>query len=121
MPLDDGGLQIKEIYKFEPTTKGNKKSEPVTAVAFAGTLLGDAQALLAIGTESGRLEVWAVPLADEESSPSMVHVVPLNDCHFDTVKKIAWRPNSKPGGDSSTRLTFASCGQDNAVRMHHLI
>lgn len=119
VPLDDGGLQIKELYKFEPRTKGNKKSEPVTAVAFAGTLLDDAQALLAIGTESGRLEVWAVPLANEESSPSTVHVVPLNDCHFDTVKKIAWRPNSEPS-ENSTRLTFASCGQDNAVRMHIL-
>lgn len=110
---------MKELYKFEPTTKGNKKSEPVTAVAFADTLLGDSRALLAIGTESGRLEVWAVPLTDEQTSPSMIHAFPLNDCHFDTVKKIAWRPNSKPS-ENATRLTFASCGQDNAVRMHHL-
>ena len=81
--------------------------------------------ILSIGTESGRIEVWAVPISpnNEGACPKLLCVVPSNESHFDTVKKVSWRPVRSSEGDSnegSINLTLASCGQDNGVRIFKL-
>ena len=111
--------------RFQPSFKGGK--EPVTAVAFAEDDLrvndDNNYGILSIGTESGRIEIWAVPVSFDDSSlaqsPILLHTVPSNDSHFDTVKKIAWRPVTPTAADASAGLTFASCGQDNGVRIYN--
>lgn len=120
----DNGPQLKELLKFEPSTKGGKKSEPVTAVAFAEGLPDDIiqYGILGIGTESGRIEVWAVPVSDDSASnePTLLHAVDANDSHFDTVKKLSWRPlaagNHMENG-AVLAFTLASCSQDCGVRI----
>ena len=75
--------------RFEPLSKAGKN--PITAVAFAEDII-EAQnkdqcdyGILSIGTESGRIEVWAVPISsnDEGASPKLICVVPSNESHFD--------------------------------------
>ena len=121
----DGGdaPQLKELLKFEPSTKGGKKSEPVTAVAFAEGLPDDyiQYGILGIGTESGRIEVWAVPVSDSASEePTLLHAIAANDSHFDTVKKLAWRPLDADvdiENGAALKFTLASCSQDSGVRI----
>lgn len=115
-------------FRFEPSFKSTGGKEPVTAVAFAEDLLRvddeNTYGILSIGTESGRIEIWAVPVSSGVTSnvsrPMLLHKVPSNDSHFDTVKKIAWRPaTASAESTNNDGLTFASCGQDNGVRIYN--
>jgi len=132
---DDGSLEMKELLRFEPLSKAGKN--PITAVAFAEELLKGSggnkdidYGILAIGTESGCVEVWAVPVLpnnlEECPSPILLCAIPTNDCHFDTVKKVSWRPSAKgltgedQKADKWLDLTLASCGEDNGVRIFNL-
>ena len=113
------------LFRFEPSFKGKGEKEPVTAVAFAEDLFqvddDNACGILCIGTESGRIEVWAVPVFPNVTPhtliPKLLHTVPPNDSHFDTVKKIVWRPVTASAPNYGR--TFASCGQDNGVRIYN--
>jgi WD40 repeat protein len=116
---------------FEPSCKSGK-TEPVTAVAFAHKALptnkdGIDYNVLAIGTESGHIEVWTVPLSsnDEQSAvPYLMYALPGNDCHFYTVNKLAWRPSaSGVVGDAieDKAMTLASCSEDCGVRIFSLL
>lgn len=53
--------------------------------------------------------------------------IPPNDSHFDTVKKLTWRPTVNNHhimddelNEGMMHLTLASCGQDNGVRIFNL-
>jgi hypothetical protein len=123
-------MSISQIpFRFEPSFKAGKN--PVTAVAFAEDLVrgvcGEIEyGVISIGTESGRIEIWAVPVSSNgcslenrvNPSPSLLYTIPSNDSHFDMVKKIAWRPGAASAEVSN--LTFASCGRDGGVRIYHL-
>jgi hypothetical protein len=117
-------------FRFEPSFKEEGKI-PVTAVAFADYIFKGLcgkidHGILSIGTESGRIEIWAVPVTsnlcplDNQANPSplLLYTIPSNDSHFDTVKKIAWRPGTAFAEVSD--LTFASCGQDCGVRIFNI-
>lgn len=115
---------------FEPGCKSGK-TESVTAVTFADKVLpvnkfGMEYSVLAIGTESGHIEVWAVPLSssDERSTaPYLLYAVPRNDSHFYTVTKLAWRPSTlgDTGDAIKTTLTLASCSEDCGVRIFSFV
>lgn len=96
------------------------KTEPVTAVAFADSLYSN-KLVLGIGTESGHIEVWAVPteVIQESAGPTLLHSVPVNDSHFYTVNKLAWRPLNGTADKNTEKvdLTLASCGEDCGVRI----
>lgn len=119
---------LSSCSRFEPISKAGKV--PVTTVAFAEDLLrGDNldYGILAIGTESGRIEVWAVPLPSNDNSaetdaksrlPTLMTEIPANESHFDTVKQLSWRPSrNEVDEEGLMHLTLASCGQDNGVRI----
>lgn len=85
---------------------------------------------MGVGTESGRIEVWSVPLSVNDSvlSSSLLYAVHANECHFVAVKRLAWRPivvgnyddGNESRDDNSLGLTLASCGQDCGVRLFNL-
>ena len=114
-------VAIKEIYSFQPVCKAEKKVEPITAVAFAPqgiamNINGKTvrHGILAVGVESGLIEIWAVPLIEGESNnAAILHSIPIQDCHLGVVKKLAWRPAQE---ENKSVLTLASCGSDNGVR-----
>jgi WD40 repeat protein len=116
---NESGLTVSEICRFEPACKGTKKVEPITALAFAPQtvhILNNGEniqhTVLAIGMESGLIELWTIPLEGEKRTPILAHSIPVQDCPIDVVKKIAWRPTS-----DDHKLTFASCSSDNGVRI----
>lgn len=84
-------------------------------------------AVLGIGTESGYIEVWSVPILTgcqvEPTRPSLLHSVSANNSHFYTVNSLAWRPLSEKSTEENTSasidLTLASCGEDCGVRLFH--
>jgi hypothetical protein len=122
------------VYRFGPSFRGGEKI-PVTAVAFAEDILEGVNGendsgILSIGTECGRIEIWSVPVPSSNNMssldgdrsnpcPSLMYTIPSNDSHFDTVKKIAWRPGAA-SSEVSPGLTFASCGRDGGVRIFNL-
>jgi WD40 repeat protein len=79
--------------------------------------LQDGSAVLAIGMESGNIELWALGSNEDEASPCRLLVaVPSNLCHIADVKKIAFRPH-----DVEEEIVFASCGMDNGVRIFSVL
>jgi len=89
--------------------------------------LGTEHAILGIGTESGRIEVWAIPVMSSGGpiSPALLHSVSAKNCHFYTVNKIAWRHHRDDGSavrdkNEGVNLTFASCSEDSGVRIFTL-
>ena len=73
----------------------------------------DGSAVLAIGMESGNIELWA--LGNNEDC-RLLFAVPSNLCHIADVKKIAFRPH-----DAEEEIVFASCGMDNGVRIFSVL
>jgi elongator complex protein 2 len=126
----DGALELKQLVRFEPSFK--KAKTPITAVAFAEDLFCGIYdnniecGILSIGTECGRIEIWAIPIFSpvlndngiEYPSPKLLHTLPANDTHFDTVNKIAWRPGMT--SVEAFNPIFASCGRDSGVRIYKL-
>ncbi|KAL9182495.1 hypothetical protein ACHAXT_013147 [Thalassiosira profunda] len=124
----DGSLEMKELFALSPSAG----KIPVTAVAFAEETLskegGAEHGILSIGTESGRVEFWAIPLpahanssdVDSSTGPALLHAVLSDNCHFDAVKKVSWRPTGTANTDGTRELTLASCGADSSVRIFNL-
>ncbi|GFH47230.1 hypothetical protein CTEN210_03705 [Chaetoceros tenuissimus] len=111
--------EIKTLCQFSPVSKSsNKKVEPVTAVAFAPKIVTTGEsicAILALGLENGLIELWSIPL-DNDNKPQHIHSLPKENCHIGTIKKLEWRPTRQSG----KCLTLASCGVDHGVRLHSI-
>jgi elongator complex protein 2 len=120
---ENSQLSIKELHRWEPSSKTTKKVEPVTAVAFAPISL-QSSAVLAVGLENGLLELWEVPLNrnDLKESCKLMHLIPTMYCHVDSVKKLAWKPIKEKQDDTSNGwdCTLASCSIDYGVRIFRL-
>lgn len=118
VPSDTPETQVTELCQFAPSFTIQQKPDSVTALAFAPVPLKDGErtlALLAVGLNSGRIELFKVPM-DTESIPRLVLAFPPDACHIDTVTKLAW----KPLGDSTMpqkKLTLASSSMDWGCRI----
>ena len=109
-------LKVSELYSFAPSfVFQNQKPDSVTALAFAPLPLGGPggeAAILGLGLESGRIEVWAVPLKGM-ASPKLLAQLEESHCHNATVTKLAWRPKR-----NASKLQLASCSMDCGCRIH---
>ena len=99
---------------------------PVTAVAFSpsGRLPATDDSAqshrwwLAIGLETGRLELRAVTVARDRGIVVHADTSAVVSCsHADAVRALAWRPDVAAGGHP----TLASGGDDHVVRVWSLI
>jgi WD40 repeat protein len=137
-------VQVKEVFRFEPACKGLKKAEPITALAFAPkekTIKNShdgythRDAIIAIGMETGLIEVWAVPLdvySDIKGAekynrkPFILCSIPFHDCHIGVVKKLAWRPLEQKENKQQQQqqefdvFTLASCSADHGIRLYSI-
>jgi elongator complex protein 2 len=108
---------LEEIHLFSPKSMANNgKPEAVTSVAFAPTALQNtdvATAVLAVGLETGVIELWLVQLNGPCDSPAVAMVFPPEHCHIAAVTKLAWRPN-RLGED---KMVLASCSMDHGCRI----
>lgn len=97
-------------HSFAPSFVRAGKVDAVTALAFAPRP-SDNASLLAVGLESGRIELWSVPGSSEE--PVIVHGLDAGQCHVATVTKLAW----KPMVHEDQPLVLASSSTDHGVRI----
>ncbi len=104
-------------------------AESVTAVAFAPRLCavggGDGRYLLAVGLDSGDVELWA---GDKDDGASWACLLRFAGSlpHAATVKRLRWRPLLAPAAAASSEgqgpvLELASCGSDHAVKIARIV
>jgi elongator complex protein 2 len=105
--------KLEMVSSFSPQYKKAGKSDAVTALAFAPLEMGGPnEALLALGLESGRLELCRVHLGTFQRE--MVSV-PSDMCHIAAVTRMAWRPMTS--NDDTTTLHLATCSADHSCRV----
>ncbi|KFK36003.1 hypothetical protein AALP_AA4G065100 [Arabis alpina] len=89
----------------------------VTAVAWTGLDHKEKKGCVAVGMESGLIELWNVNIIETEEGTTATAALALRlepfMCHVSAVNRLAWRPTEK--SESNQRLT--SCGDDNCVRV----
>jgi WD40 repeat protein len=117
--LSEAGLNVSEFGSFSPCP--DRKSDAITALSFAPTPLDDKDALLAVGLESGRIELFRVPLSPS-SPPQLLLQFPKSLCHIATVTKLAWRPLTRESSKTTTRkLQLASSSMDCGCRIFEVL
>ncbi|CAF2054624.1 BnaCnng34390D [Brassica napus] len=90
----------------------------VTAVAWTGLDQKEKSGCIAVGMESGLIELWNIKIKETEEEGTTataalaLRLEPLM-CHVSAVNRLAWRPTES--NQSLLRLT--SCGDDNCVRV----
>jgi len=99
--IDDNAdkVDVTCFSSFAPSfIRADGKVDAVTALSFAPRPLsgvGTDRAALALGLESGRIELWSVPfkghIGFEEQPPADLGVIPAAGCHIASVSKLAWR------------------------------
>ncbi|KAE9374373.1 RNA polymeras-like protein II Elongator subunit [Stipitochalara longipes BDJ] len=90
---------------------------PVTAVDFKDTLIGDAKAYLAVGTETGKLRIYAVDVNGDLSAEE-VEVVYSSTYPFPSklITQLAWKPSKERGSGAEMELAIAS--EDSSLRIY---
>jgi elongator complex protein 2 len=125
----DKAVSVREILSFCPNFQRHGKADAVTALAFAPIPWSnpeDAIAVLAVGLESGRIELWCIPLDAKNTAPATLCplTIDASQCHCTTVTKLAWRPiatDDIPGTTSSQRSLFlASSSMDHGCRIFEI-
>jgi elongator complex protein 2 len=121
---DDGScaVGVGEIHNFAPHFhRSNGKPDAVTALSFAPLPYpGDSDAaVLSVGLESGRIELWKV--VSEHDAPEPFFSLEPSVCHIASVTKLVWRPFScrrdQDAGSNGVNLCLASSSMDNGCRI----
>lgn len=94
----------------------------VTALSWTGLHRESNDGVLAVGLESGLIELWSLSLEKNEqdltvSVPKASLIIQFNTfmCHVSAVNRLAWRNSEK--NDDSDSMQLASCGADHCVRI----
>jgi elongator complex protein 2 len=122
---DDAGsvaVGVGEIHNFAPRFhRSNGKPDAVTALSFAPVPYpshSDA-AVLSVGLESGRIELWKV--VSEDYAPVPFFCLEPSVCHIASVTKLVWRPfvcrGDQDADSKAVELYLASSSMDNGCRI----
>ena len=106
------------LHSFAPSYILNGKPDSVTALSVRPTPIENNVALVAVGLESGRMELWKVPIQDKALKPQLIRAIPDSLCHRATVTKLAWKPHREEDGEECSIL--ASSSLDRGVRVFHI-
>ncbi|KAK6921695.1 WD40 repeat [Dillenia turbinata] len=81
--------------------------------------------ILAIGLESGLLELWSLSITRADDGSTRMPTVPARlvhldafMCHTSAVNRLAWKNCS--ASEESKSMQFASCGADHCVRVYEV-
>ena len=90
----------------------------VTAVAWTGLDQKEKSGCIAVGMESGLIELWNIKIKEtEEEGTTATAALALRlepfMCHVSAVNRLAWRPTES----NRSLLRLTSCGDDNCVRV----
>ncbi|KAM0015317.1 putative transcription factor WD40-like family [Helianthus debilis subsp. tardiflorus] len=94
----------------------------VTALSWGGSHHQNDDGVVAVGMETGLIELWGLSLNKYEHDSSFLgpkaHVLIQFDpfmCHVSSVNRLAWR--NAETNDESDDMQLASCGADHCVRI----
>ncbi|XP_010536323.1 PREDICTED: elongator complex protein 2 isoform X2 [Tarenaya hassleriana] len=113
--VEDDDSQVKQVLSLPLF------GSSVTALAWTVVDLEKNVGCLAIGMETGLIELWSIEIQKTEergmaaTASLVLRLEPLM-CHVSAVNRLVWRPIKK----AETRLRIqrlASCGADNCVRV----
>jgi elongator complex protein 2 len=110
-------VSLQEQYRIAPSFRVDSKPDAVTALSFAPLPMGDDHtALLALGLESGRLELWKVSSSEP---PTLYSLLDWDLCHGATVTKLAWKCVTEQSSWDEG-LLLASVSMDHACRIYRI-
>lgn len=101
--------------KIVPVTSLDLK-DSVTAVSFSVRSIAEYSYILAIGYETGSIEIQKLKVLDNNIAWEKYIVYNTSDAHHLTVKRLKFRPQEE---DSNT-LQLASCGSDHTVKIYNI-
>ncbi|XP_020269329.1 elongator complex protein 2 isoform X2 [Asparagus officinalis] len=107
----EGTSTIKQLATL-PTFK-----DSITALSWAGLDRSLNTGILAVGMDSGLVELWRLSGGIANEGFDAVIAVKFDPllCHVSTVNRLAWRNHDD--SDESRSLELASCGADHCVRV----
>jgi elongator complex protein 2 len=135
---------VTEVLSFTPNFQRHGKADAVTALAFAPIPWSNSEepkhpdisstnnssdqiAVLAIGLESGRIELWCIPLDRTHAIPVTPYAMPstidASLCHCAAVTKLTWRPiptEDARGTTTCQSLYLASSSMDHGCRIFEI-
>ncbi|MBA0725460.1 hypothetical protein Golax_022049 [Gossypium laxum] len=98
----------------------------VTALSWVGLDRQRNDGLLAVGMESGLLQIWSLHVErSDDSIPTpgvaTAQIIRLDPfmCHVSAVNRLVWK--NPENNENSTDLQLASCGADHCVRLYEVI
>ncbi|XP_076661536.1 elongator complex protein 2 [Halictus rubicundus] len=98
-----------------PVTRFSMK-DSVTALSFSTQTIAEHVYLLAIGFETGCIEIQKLKINDKSISWSKCMVYSTSDAHHLTVRRLKFRPCK----EESKILQLASCGSDHTVKIYDI-
>ncbi|XAR52455.1 hypothetical protein NMG60_11020544 [Bertholletia excelsa] len=113
----DKGCSVKQLMTLPPFNSS------VTALSWAGLDRRSSSGLLAVGMESGHIELWNISINRTEdgslavpgaTASVLVRLDPFM-CHASAVNRLVWKNSEK--NLVSRALQLASCGADHTVRV----
>lgn len=130
-------VDLVNVYSFTPfagvaaTAVDVCRSGPLSHVSSIHSLDTTASSLqsawlVALGAETGDLQVWRVGSREVESGieyeSHLLHTVSDAHSHGATVRRLRWRPQTAvvTGEVSAVSWELASCGEDRTVRVHRV-
>lgn len=125
-------LETEALVTIKPSmgSSGSSGSDSVTAVAFAPRVASgsDGSYILAMGLESGDIELWT-GTRDEAASWRCISVFQGSLPHVATVQRLRWKPlgdeerdaSAEEGSNTTRSLQLASCGADHAVKIAKVV
>ena len=119
MIKDGSPSDVACLGSFAPHHQVDGKPDAVTALAYAPSPLNSrATMALAVGLESGRIELWKlnVDKEAEKASVELYHEFAESCCHSARVSKLAWKPLAI-SESIPANLTLASCAMDHGCRL----
>lgn len=96
----------------------------VTALSWMGLNCQTNHGLLAVGMESGLIELWSLSSTRAEDGTASVQTAACIAkfdpfmCHVSPVHRLAWRNPIK--NDNCRNMKLASCGADHSVRVFNV-
>nr|BAE98766.1 hypothetical protein [Arabidopsis thaliana] len=110
----ENDARIKQILVLPPF------GSSVTAVAWTGLDRNEKSGCVAVGMESGLIELSNVKIIETEEGTTATAALALRlepfMCHVSAVNRLAWRPTEKCESNQSLQW-LTSCGDDNCVRV----
>lgn len=103
--------------EYLPVTSIEMKDQSVTAIAFARINVAPESYVLAIGFESGNIEIQKLVIKEKSQVFRKYQSLDTSKAHHLTVKRLSFRPQTNYSDDQIIQL--ASCGSDNAVKIHN--